>query len=478
MSGMPNIPTHMLQTWKLEPPETDSHYRSYDPSLYEPDAGPGTLGYTNFNPPSIDAFIESSPSIGIPIVTDLNSGRNTGGKHELNTLNPHSQTRVSSYSAFWSTVVGSSNFKAITFAVVDRILFHNTESSQQPVAYGAEYTVVENGRKRKNIVYANKEVILSTGALQTPKMLMLSGIGPRQILEDLQIPLIYENEWVGKHLYDSPSVSMVIRTTDEASTNQFQQDMSSVEAAMIEKSRKPNSSSNPLNTIDGNSGPAFSFATLNMSDLDAVGASYLAVNRSEQAHYEVILWTSLYPLPSDTPTLNNYYDFSNYTQESYVSLASYMLVPGTGGNVTVNSRDASAPPLINLPFYEAASDLNIQILSIKRLRTLISQSEFSQYTSGPANGEIVPGPAVQSDEDIANFIRETSVSSAHQAGTAAMRPLDDEGVVSPTLEVYGVQGLRVVDASIMPLFVDQHPTAAIYMIAEKAAQMIREKYST
>jgi choline dehydrogenase len=99
-----------------------------------------------------------------------------------------------------------------------------------------------------------------------------------------------------------------------------------------------------------------------------------------------------------------------------------------------------------------------------------------QYSIGPANGEIVPGPKVQTDEEIANFIRETSVSAAHQSGTAAMRRLDDEGVVSPQLKVYGVQGLRVVDASIMPLFVDQHPTAAIYMIAEKAAQMIIDEY--
>ena len=88
----------------------------------------------------------------------------------------------------------------------------------------------------------------------------------------------------------------------------------------------------------------------------------------------------------------------------------------------------------------------------------------------------MPGPSVQSDEDIINFIRETTVSTDHQSGTARMSPLDDEGVVSPTLEVYGVWGLRVVDASIMPVFVDQHPTAAVYMIAEKAAQMIADKY--
>lgn len=167
----------MLQTWKLSPPDSDAHYRTYDPSLYDPSAGPGVLGYTNYNPPSIDAFVESLPSIGIPITRDLNSGNNIGGKHELNTLNPTSQTRVSSYIAFWHTIVGRSNFEAITFAVADKILFRNSSgkgSSQKPIAYGVEYSVVENGIKRKQTAYANKEVILSAGTLQTPKMLMLS----------------------------------------------------------------------------------------------------------------------------------------------------------------------------------------------------------------------------------------------------------------------------------------------------------------
>ena len=99
-----------------------------------------------------------------------------------------------------------------------------------------------------------------------------------------------------------------------------------------------------------------------------------------------------------------------------------------------------------------------------------------QYTIGPANGEIVPGPSVQTDEEIAHYVRDTSYTAAHQSGTASMRPLHDEGVVSPELEVHGVHGLRVIDASIMPLFVDQHPSAAVYMIAEKGAHMIIEKY--
>jgi choline dehydrogenase len=115
--------------------------------------------------------------MGIPVAFDLNSGNNIGGKHELNTLNPETQTRVSSYIAFWDTLVGRTNFKAITFAVVDKIIFREpieTASSRKPVAVGAEYSTVVNGTKQKHIVYAQKEVILSAGALQTPQVMMLS----------------------------------------------------------------------------------------------------------------------------------------------------------------------------------------------------------------------------------------------------------------------------------------------------------------
>jgi hypothetical protein len=131
--------------------------------------------------------------------------------------------------------------------------------------------------------------------------------------------------------------------------------MAAQKVAEAAKASDPTSSTNTLNTDDGNTGPAFSFANLNTSDLQAVGASYLIANQSDQAHFEIILWTSLYPLPKNLPTLNDYYDFSNLAQESYVSLAGYMLVPSTGGNVTINSKDASATPLINLPVSKCLS---------------------------------------------------------------------------------------------------------------------------
>ena len=166
----------MAQTWKFIPSANESSGRTYDPSLYPADAGPGTLGYTNYNPPSIEAFIESLPSIGIPIAIDLNNGTNVGGKHELSTLDPTKQTRVSSYIAFWDTLKDNPKFQVVTSAVVQKVLFHDSSSS--PVAYGVEYSYLLdgqlNGSKKPRKAFANKEVILSAGVFKTPQLLMLS----------------------------------------------------------------------------------------------------------------------------------------------------------------------------------------------------------------------------------------------------------------------------------------------------------------
>lgn len=116
------------------------------------------------------------PSIGVPIAYDLNSGNNVGVKHELNTLNTLKQTRISSYTAFWNPTVQRPYFQAITFAVVDSIIFRNstTSDNDNPVASGVQYSATVNGTRVSNVAYASKEVIMSAGTLQTPQVLMLS----------------------------------------------------------------------------------------------------------------------------------------------------------------------------------------------------------------------------------------------------------------------------------------------------------------
>ena len=150
-------------------------------------------------------------------------------------------------------------------------------------------------------------------------------------------------------MYDAPILPLIVRTKDDASTNKFQHNMKAIAAAKAKKPQDPDSPFNPLNTIDGNSGPAYCFAKLNSSDLEATGAGYLVANRSDQAHYEVIMWTSLFPLPESVPTISNYYNFTGKIKgHNYVSFLSYYLAPGSSGSITINSTEASDSPVINL----------------------------------------------------------------------------------------------------------------------------------
>lgn len=117
------------------------------------------------------------------------------------------------------------------------------------------------------------------------------------------------------------------------------------------------------------------------------------------------------------------------------------------------------------------------LYSFKNLRKALAQFSQSGFTIGPDSGEVAPGPNVQTDEDILNHIRETAIQVWHASGTCAMLPLEKSGVVDETHRVYGVQGLRVVDASVFPVIPDTHTQGPVYMLAEKAADMIKADYS-
>ncbi|TKA69770.1 hypothetical protein B0A55_09692, partial [Friedmanniomyces simplex] len=234
--GWDAVQQYFERTTYLVPPPSEDHFRTYNSSLYNPSGGPAQLGYTNYNPPSLDAFVESLPSIDIPIAIDLNNGTNVGGKHELSWLAPANQTRVSSYSAFWNDTVSRPNFEGITFAVVQKILFRHS-GNQEPVAYGVEYNFPFNGTSQTEVALANKKVIFSAGTLQTPQILQLS------------IPVVYD-KCLRNSLNDVPTVQMILQSTDAASTNQFQQNMTAQMIAEVAKAQNPASPTDPLNTID------------------------------------------------------------------------------------------------------------------------------------------------------------------------------------------------------------------------------------
>lgn len=220
-------------------------------------------------------------------------------------------------------------------------------------------------------------------------------------------------------------------------------------------------------------GLAFGFEKISSDTLASIGASALtAQNRSDQAHIEYLYETIYYPnLPSP------YYSSKEYNT-SYVSFTAAILAPTSRGTVSVLSNSLSDPPQIDQQYYTTPEDRALALYSFRNLRKLLAKFATYNLTIGLNNGEVAPGPHVQSDEEVLDYIRQTAVPVWHASGTCAMLPKERGGVVDEKLKVHGVQGLRVVDASVFPVIPDAHTVAPTYMVAEMAAAIIKDDYGT
>jgi choline dehydrogenase-like flavoprotein len=216
-------------------------------------------------------------------------------------------------------------------------------------------------------------------------------------------------------------------------------------------------------------GLSFGFEQINASTLSGIGASSLAQEKPNQAHIEYFYETIYYP------NLPNPKYFPTEYNTSYVSMTAGLVSPKSRGSVSVQTNSITNGPQIDLNYYSDPEDQAVAIYAFKNLRKILAEYAKSGFTIGPDNGEVAPGSGVQSDEDILNYIRETSYTVSHASGTCAMLPQSNGGVVNDKLQVYGVERLRIVDASIFPIIPDSHTQAPTYMVAEKAATIIMQK---
>lgn len=288
---------------------------------------------------------------------------------------------------------------------------------------------------------------------------MLSGIGPAETLVKVGVDLYVDSPKVGKELQDHTYFSIMVEADSSISYDPLFSDYSELQAAEAEYQN-----GGPLIAPVGLS---FAFERIPVEILNEIGAAALAANRSDQAHveyyYESIFYPN-YPTPQYAPQQYN---------TRYISLTAGLIAPLSRGSVSVESNSLTDGPVIDLQYYTDPTDRAVAIYAFKNLRKILDQFATYNFTIGPNNGEVSPGPSVQSDEDIMNYIRETAITVWHASGTCAMLPQEDGGVVDSRLRVYGVNNLRIVDTSVFPTLPDQHTQAATYMLAEKAAAIIK-----
>ena len=377
-----------------------------------------------------DLFIKASEEIGIPNNPDCNGENQEGVGYFQQTS--FKGFRRSSYRSFLNKKIRNrKNLTIITNTQVSKVLFKNKK------AIGVQ-CIESNAHKDRNI-YANSEVIISAGSISSPQILQLSGIGDEQHLKGLGINVIHNNPAVGKNLQDHLQVRMVFKTNTRTLNDELN---TWWKKALI-----------GLQYMLFRTGPL----TLSASQVYAFTNTSLDGSRPNiQFHMQ--------PLSADKPG-DGVHPFSAFT----MSICN--LRPESRGEVKINSSDPTQLPKIIPNYLSTDSDKKIAIDSIKVARKIADAGSLKKYILE----EYVPGPAFESDEELLEAAKNNSQSIYHPVGTCKMGN-DIDSVVDEKLKVYGVSGLRVVDASIMPELVSGNTNAPTMMIAEKASEMILADY--
>ncbi|KAF5858199.1 hypothetical protein ETB97_004701 [Aspergillus alliaceus] len=448
-----------LKSTHFNPPapnsQFDQSFQTWDPSVYAD--GPLEIGFQGFVPETSVAFIRACEAANIPIVNELNAGNGTGIKQGTANLDSRYR-RSSSYDGFYKQAASRPNLDVRHYATVTNIVVDGA------TARGAVY--IDQRTSLVHNIIAAKEVIVSMGAFHSPQLLMLSGIGPATELAKVGVEPVVVNENVGQHLNDHSVFSIMAVVQPHGSTSQ----MTSTFAMLSEAQTQ--FYSNLSGPYTAPSGITNGFQKLTENELQSIGAGeVIAEGLQNQSHVEYLYESIFYP-GGPTPF------YAPKENESYISLTASSLVALSRGNISLRSNSMSEPPSINPNYYSHPTDRIIAVHSFRYLRKILAHPELAQFTIGPNNGEVSPGPSISDDDDkaIFEYIKANTIPNWHASGTNRMLPFEAGGVVDSRLRVYNVSHLRVVDCSIIPHLPDVNIQGPVFMIGEKGAQMIREDY--
>jgi choline dehydrogenase len=374
--------------------------------------------------PLADSFIEAGEAIGIRRNRDFNGESQEGVGYYQGTA--RKGLRCSAAVAYLRPAMRRPNLEVITHAHASRVLTTGLRAT------GVEFVV--DGAKRQ--AFATREVIVAAGAIQSPQLLQLSGIGPADLLQRHGIAVVHALEGVGRNLHDHLQSRVIWECTQRITVND---DLMSPWRKMMLGVRFAVNRSGPLSWYAGLAG-GFARTSAELTRPDV------------QFHF--------FPYSTDRtdPSLHKYSGFT---------MSVCKLRPESRGTVEIKSADPSAAPAIQPNFLERESDVATMLDGVKLIRKLAATPALSRW----AKCERDPGPDCTSDDQIIDFVRNKGFTVYHPVGTCKMGS-DAAAVVDQRLRVHGMQNLRVIDASVMPVVTSGNTNAPVIMIAEKAADSI------
>jgi choline dehydrogenase len=376
--------------------------------------------------PYCDAWVEAGAQLGLPRNADFNAATTLGvGAYQLGIRRGW---RSSASSAFLRPILGRPNLTVVTGALAERVLFEGTAAS------GVEW--VANGVRDK--ARAEREVLLAAGALQSPQLLQLSGIGPAALLAAHGIRVLVDAPEVGENLQDHYQARTIVRLRRKLSLNNAVRNPLDL-AAM------------GLRWMFGNSGPL----TVGAGQVGGAACSEHAIAGRPDLQFNVM------PLSVDKPG-DPLHDYPGFTA------ATWQCHPASRGRLRIRSANPLDAPRIEANYLSEEIDRKTIVAGVRMLREIYSQPAFRELWEA----EVLPGAEAKTDRQILDFARSAGGTVFHCVGTCRMGR-DARAVVDPQLRVRGVERLRVIDASVMPIVTSANTNAAALMIGEKGAELVR-----
>ncbi|RDW83550.1 GMC family oxidoreductase [Aspergillus mulundensis] len=387
----------------------------YDPRVMGNGTGPLSVSYSRY----VHAFgtwaAKGLEALGMSSVPGLSSGSLIGQSYGTFTINATTGIRDSSETSFLRKALPYTNYQVYKTTLAKKVLFDDKKRATAVIVNTAGMTYQLSARK---------EIIISGGAFGSPQLLLASGVGPADTLQALDIPVVAHRPGVGQNMQDHNGTGIYSNPGTD----------------VVGWEKIPNSHRR-------------SFSNRTLAALAQYPGDWPEVEYLPEAAYFGYQQVRSTADPNDG--------------HNYATLAVALVAPRSRGNLTISSADTAVNPLINPNWFTDPADMEVAIAGFKRAREFWNSTAMQPFALGE---EAFPGPQVQSDAEIDDIIRRSFTPVYHAACTCAMGKANDTmAVVDTKARVYGVKGLRVVDAAAFPFLPPGHPQATVYALAEKIA---------
>ena len=378
----------------------------------------------------LDAWRDAAAECGIPKIAEFNRGDNFGNAYFQ--VNQRRGVRWSASKAFLRPVLNRRNLTVLTDALVKGLVVEARDGRKRAVA--VDVHVGKTGPRRIDV---RREVILAAGAIGSPQILQLSGVGPGALLKEHGIDVVHELDGVGENLHDHLQIRSIYKVENTVTLNQR------------------------AGSLLGKGLMALEYALFKTGPLTMPPSQLGAFAKSDPSRLSANIEWHVQPLSLDK--------FGDPLHEfNAITPSVCNLQPTSRGYVRIKSREPGAPPAIAPNYLATEEDRAIAVAGLKFTRRIMAATALARFEPE----EWKPGPAVRTDAEISHAAGDLGTTIYHPVGTCRMG-VDERAVVDSRLRVRGIEGLRVVDASIMPRITSGNTNAPTVMIAEQGADFIK-----